>query len=334
MSKKLYLDYKNIISLENLLSAWQEFIIGKKSKKDVIEYSIDLADNILHLHSQLNNFSYQHSTYQDFYIKDPKLRHIHKASVCDRLIHHAIYRQLYPFFSKTFIAQSYSCQINKGTHRALRDFQKMANKVSRNDTKSCWVLQCDIRKFFDSIDHQILLKILKGYIEDQKIIWLLNNIINSFHNKQRKGLPLGNLTSQLFINIYMNSFDQHVKHQLKAKYYIRYADDFIIISKNKEDLISLLAKIQSFLLNDLKLRLHPRKILLKTLSGGVDFLGWIHFSNYRVLRNKTKHRMMRKIKHNAKPESLASYLGLLKHGNSYKIKQELLNNYWINFNNS
>ncbi|MCK9589627.1 MAG: reverse transcriptase/maturase family protein [Terrimicrobiaceae bacterium] len=330
MNKKLNLNYYDIVSPDNLLLAWQEFIVGKKSKNDVIEFSLNLSDNILQLHGQLANLSYQHGGYQDFYISDPKLRHIHKASVRDRLIHHAIYRQLYPFFSKTFIAHSYSCQLGKGTHRALGDFRKMTNKVSQNDTKTCWVLQCDIRKFFDSIDHQVLLEILKDYIEDEKIIRILTNIISSFQGGQGKGLPLGNLTSQLFINIYMNVFDQHVKHRLKAEYYIRYADDFVIMSGDKEWLISTLVKIDNFLSVKLKLQLHPQKVHLKTLASGVDFLGWIHFPKHRVLRNKTKRRMMKKIKNSAKPESLASYLGLLKHGNSYDIRQELLNNYWIN----
>lgn len=330
MKKKINLNYNNIVSPDNLLLAWQEFIIGKKSKKDVIEFSFNLIDNILQLYNKLANLSYKHGGYYDFYISDPKLRHIHKATVFDRLVHHAIYRQLYLFFSKIFISKSYSCQLGKGTHRALNDFSIMVNKVSQNNTKTVWILQCDIRKFFDSIDHQILLEILKSYIKDRRIIWLLSGIINSFHSKKGVGLPLGNLTSQLFINIYMNVFDQHVKHQLRVKYYIRYADDFLIISEDKKYLISLIDKINNFLLKELKLHLHPKKIHLKTLASGVDFLGWVHFPNHRILRNKTERRMMRKIKNNLKPESLASYLGLLKHGNSYKKRQILLNSYWIN----
>jgi retron-type reverse transcriptase len=130
MKKKLVISYEDIISLDNLLLAWQEFIIGKRNRMDVIKFSLSLADNILHLNDQLANLKYSHGPYHSFYVVDPKLRHIHKASVFDRLIHHAIYRKLYPFFSKTFIAHSYSCQTGKGTHRALRDFETMANKVS------------------------------------------------------------------------------------------------------------------------------------------------------------------------------------------------------------
>ena len=330
MRNKLGLNYEDIISLDNLLLAWQEFIVGKKSKTDVISFSLDLTDNILQLHSELAKLEYRHGSYESFYVNDPKLRHIHKASVKDRLLHHAIYRQLYPFFSKTFIAHSYSCQLGKGTHRALNDFHRMIRKASKNNIKICWVLQGDVKKFFDSIDHQILIDILDSYIEDKKIVELLENIIRSFETSNNRGLPLGNLTSQLFINIYMNIFDQYVKHRLKAKYYIRYADDFVIMSENKKYLEDILIDIEEFLVEKLKLRLHPNKVHITALHKGIDFLGWIHFSEYRVLRSKTKRRMMKKINNNAKPESLASYLGLLKHGHSHKIRQELLNNYWIN----
>ncbi len=330
MKKKLVFSYEDIISTDNLLLAWQEFVIGKSNRADVIKFSLNLADNILHLNSELANLEYSHGSYHAFYVVDPKLRHIHKASVSDRLIHHAIYRKLYPFFSKTFIAHSYSCQAGKGTHRALGDFRVMTNKVSKNNTKTCWVLQCDIRKFFDSIVHKILLDILDDYIVDKKIIWLLENIINSFSVKPDKGLPLGNLTSQLLVNIYMNVFDQYVKHELKVKYYIRYADDFVFLADNKEELLSILPKIKEFLSKRLSLELHPHKIHIKTLVNGIDFLGWVHFPRHRVLREKTKNRMMKRIKYHANPESLASYLGLLKHGNSHKVRQELLNNYWIN----
>jgi len=186
MKKKLLISYEDIISTDNLLLAWQEFIKGKKSKPDVLCFSLNLVDNILQLHNNLANQTYQHGGYEDFYITDPKLRHIHKASVRDRLIHHAVYRQLYPFFSKTFIFDSYSCQLNKGTHRAMKRFKYFAKKASKNYSQTLWVLKCDIKKFFDNIDHEILLNIFKEYITDKEIINLLSRIINSFEIKKIK----------------------------------------------------------------------------------------------------------------------------------------------------
>ena len=301
--------------------AWQEFIKGKCSRKDVQEFSLDLMDNIISLHQDLANHTYKHGEYQAFNINDPKPRNIHKASVRDRLLHHAVYRILYPLFDRTFVSDSFSCRVNKGTHKALNRFRSFFRKVSKNNTKTCWVLKCDIKKFFENIDHQILLAILRKYIFDKSIIGLLERIIRSFLSAQGRGLPLGNLTSQLFVNIYMNKFDQFVKHGLRVKYYIRYADDFVILSQDKDMLYEILIKIGDFLSEELQLKLHPNKIFIKTLFFGVDFLGWVHFPDHRVLRTATKRRMISKLKTNRSRETLSSYLGLLKHGNSYKIRK-------------
>ena len=329
MKIQLSHSFEDIISAENLLDAWKEFIRGKRSKIDVQEFGSDLMDNILELHSDFANHIYKHGGYQAFNICDPKPRNIHKAAVRDRLLHHAIYRILYPFFDRVFIADSFSCRINKGTHKAVNRFREFAYKVGRNNTRTCWVLKCDIRKFFASIDHSILKNILANYIPDKDILWLLNRVIDSFEVKPGIGLPLGNLTSQLLVNIYMNEFDQFVKHKLKIKYYIRYADDFIILSENKDWLENLIFKIRDFLNSELKLELHPNKVYIKTSASGIDFLGWIQFSDHRVLRTATKRRILKRIKENPKTETINSYLGLLGHGNTYKVKNYLLKYFGI-----
>ena len=313
--------FEEIISLENLLLAWQEFIRGKRSKKDVQEFEFRLMDNLTLLYCDLASGNYQHGGYEAFNICDPKPRNIHKASVKDRLVHHAIYRVLCPFFDRVFITDSFSCRLGKGTHKALNRFRSFTCKVSKNNIKTCWILKGDIKKFFATIDHQVLKKILTRYISDEKILGLLNKIIGSFYStKPGVGLPLGNLTSQLLVNIYLNEFDQFIKHKLKAKYYIRYADDFVILSADKIWLKNQIRPIEKFLMEKLKLEIHPEKIFVKTLNSGFDLLGWVHFFNRRVLRTKTKRRMFRRIKGNNKPESLQSYLGLLKHGNTFKLR--------------
>jgi len=311
--------------LENLLAAWREFLRGKSKRKDMEQFYLKLIHNLFCLHDELSNKTYKHGEYAAFHIFDPKPRHIHKASVRDRLLHHAIYRVLYPFFDKVFIADSYSCQIGKGTHRALNRFKEFGYKVGKNNTKTCWVLKCDIRKFFTNIDHKILMTILQQYIPDTGILWLLRQIINSFSStRPGVGLPLGNLTSQLFVNIYMNEFDQFVKHKLKARYYLRYADDFMIFSDDRVWLEKQILPIQKFLRNELKLDLHPDKLFIKTLASSVDFLGWVHFSDHRVLRTATKRRMLKRIKENSKQETLSLYLGLIKHGNTHKLRNKIL----------
>lgn len=317
--------YDSIITVDKLLKAWQEFIRDKKDRKDVILLQAKLTDNIFELFNDLKNKNYEHGEYVAFNISDPKPRQIHKATVRDRLLHHLIYQELYPYFDTKFIYDSYSCRVNKGTHKAMDRFRDFHRKVSKNNTRTCYVLKCDIRKFFANIDHQVLKNILSKCLFDTDILWLLGQVIDSFSSNPTGqtcgviGLPLGNLTSQLLVNIYMNEFDQYMKRELKMKYYIRYADDFVILSEDKKYLEKLLIEISDFLTKKLKLKLHPDKVFIKTIASGVDFLGWVHFPRHRVLRTSTKRRMLKNIKENFKEESKQSYLGMLSHGNGYKL---------------
>lgn len=319
--------YENIISLENLLEAWKEFARGKRSRADVQEFELHLMGNILSLHRDLAAKIYRHSPYEAFNISDPKPRNIHKAAVRDRLLHHALYRKLYPFFDKTFVPHSYSCRKNKGGHKALDCFRSFAYQVSRNHTRTVWVLKCDIRKFFASIDHTPLMEILRRSIADEDIRRLLFHIVESFHLTEKGvGLPLGNLTSQLLVNIYMNEFDHYVARQLRFKHYVRYADDFVFLSADRNELVELLPRIRDFLWNELRLKLHPDKISLRTVASGVDFLGWVHFPDHRVLRTATKRRMFRGIREReGKEETVQSYLGLMSHGNTKKLRRKVEN---------
>lgn len=322
--------FDNIISIENLLNAWREFKKNKSNRKDVQEFQLKLMDNIFSLHLDLKNKTYTHSLYTAFKINDPKPRDIHKAEVRDRLLHHAIYRVLYPYFDNKFIYDSYSCRVGKGTHKAMNRFTYFHRKVSKNNTRTCFVLKCDIRKFFASIDHDVLKNILDKYIQNKDTCELLSNIIDSFPFPRSDlggtGLPLGNLTSQLLVNIYMNEFDQFMKHILKVKYYIRYADDFVILSEDKKYLESTLYTIEEFLERKLKLTMHPDKVFIKTLASGVDFLGFVHFPNHRILRTSTKRRMIRTLlANNYKVESVESYVGMMKHGDTYELLKKVQN---------
>ena len=320
--------FEEIISIENLLESWKEFLRGKRGKPDVQEFSLHLTDNIFLLRRELLHHTYRHGGYQSFRISDPKPRDISKASVRDRLLHHAIYRVLYPYFDRKFIADSFSCRKGKGTHKALNRFRSFAYKAGHNHTRTCWVLKCDIRKFFANIDHAILRSILAKHIQDTNALWLLNEIISSFRTplylniagNSEKGLPLGNLTSQLLVNVYMNEFDQFVKHKLKVKWYIRYADDFAIISSDKKELENHLFCIRGFLGQTLKLSLHPDKVSVTTLASGIDFLGWVHFPDHRVLRTATKRRMLKRFCAYPNNQTFQSYLGLLSHGNARKLE--------------
>jgi hypothetical protein len=209
--------------------------------------------------------------------------------------------------------------------------------VSRNNTKNCYILKCDVKKFFDSVNHNILIFLIGEKIKDENAFWLIEEIIKSFSASSDKGLPLGNITSQLFANIYLNELDKFIKHRLKIKYYIRYCDDFVIPSDSEKYLKRLIFKINGFLKEKLKLSLHSDKISIRKYHQGVDFLGYVSFPFHRILRTKTKKRMFRKTEQKVKElklgkiskesfnQAIQSYLGILKHGNSYKIKNKLLN---------
>lgn len=182
--------FEQIVSLENLFSAWYEFRRGKRGRADVQEFERDLEDYLFQLYDDLRCGRYRHGSYQRFHIFDPKHRIIHKATVRDRLVHHAIYRVLYPVLDRSFIFDSYSCRIGKGTHAAVDRLEMFARKVSRNYQKPCWALKFDIKKFFDSVDHEILLNVLRSRLalrQAQGVIDLLQEVVSSFSRQNAVG---------------------------------------------------------------------------------------------------------------------------------------------------
>ncbi|MBI3888455.1 group II intron reverse transcriptase domain-containing protein [Candidatus Nomurabacteria bacterium] len=338
--------FNKIVQPEALFLAWKEFKHGKGSKIDVLMFESELESNIFKLSRDLKNKSYKHGEYEGFYISDPKLRHIHKATVRDRVLHHAIFNILNPIFEPTFISNSFSCRIGKGTHKGIETLRGMLRKESRNNTKTCYVLKCDVRKFFDSIDHDILLAILNKKIKDPNIIWLLENIIESYTSSAsdllgRKGVPIGNLTSQIFANIYMNEFDQFIKHKLKVRYYARYTDDFVIVSRDRDYLLHILDSVNIFLRDSLFLHLHPEKVEILSYIKGIDFLGNIIFSTHTLIRKRTKKRIIRKFEDKIEAyrrgevgkdkikATLASYLGVLSHTDAYKFSIKIKNYFYL-----
>jgi len=173
-SMKIYKNvFENIISSENLFSAWDRFKSDKQKKRDVQRFEWQLEENIFKLHRDLKYHRYKHGAYSSFYIQDPKQRHIHKATVRDRVLHHAVFTVLNPIFEPTFISDSFSCRINKGTHKGIGILDKIIRQVSSNSFKPCSVLKCDVKKFFETVDHKILLNIIGKRIKDDDAMWLL-----------------------------------------------------------------------------------------------------------------------------------------------------------------
>ena len=327
--------FSHITSVENLFAAWREFKKGKSKKSDVVEFSLNLENNIFRLREELLSKSWKCGGYQKFIIKDPKPRIIHKATVPDRLLYQAVYRILYPIFDRTFIFDSYSSRNGKGTHAGIKRLNVFLRKLSHNYTRPVYALKCDIKKFFDSIDHGILLELIQEKVSCPETMQLLEKVIDSFHKILGKGLPLGNVTSQIFANVYMNRFDWYVKKELKIKYYVRYCDDFVILSSDIGNLTKLILLLQKFLDKNLKLELHPDKILIRKFHQGIDFLGAVLLPHRIVVRTKTKRRMIKKstklleefqigrLTKARLNQSISSYLGHLNHVKSRETNHSL-----------
>lgn len=268
---------------------------------------------------------YQPGAYEPFIVHDPKRRQIHKASVRDRLVHQAVVNVIEPLFEPRFIHDSFSCRKGKGTHAGVARLRYFLRKSSRNNSRPAFVLKCDILQFFASVDHAELLDLLSIYVSGKATLNLLAEIINSFSATPGKGIPLGNLTSQLFANVYMHEFDFFMKHHLREKYYARYCDDFVIVSDSRQHLLNLTQLIANFLEERLKLTVHPNKITIRKYIAGIDFLGYVILPHHIRLRTKTKKRMLAKINN----RNLDSYLGVCSHANAYRIRQELITKAWL-----
>lgn len=319
--------FAEIISLENLLVAWLEFRRGKRNKPDVQAYERNLEDNLFRLHFNLKQEIFPETVYEQFRINDPKPRLISKAPVECRLVHHAIYRILYPAFDRTFIFDSYSCRVGKGTHKVFERLTGVARSVSKNYTEPCWALKFDIKKFFDSIDHIILFNLLSDRISDRDLLHLLDEIISSFSMLEGKGMPLG---SQLFANVYLDPLDKFIKHHLRAKHYLRYADDMILLGTDPHELLGYFIEINTFVKEKLKLQIHPNKTTLRKLSWGIDFVGYVALPHYTLPRKKTLKRAQKytllKIEQgpNEVKPSLVSYIGYLSHAHAYAVSRNLI----------
>ncbi len=276
---------------------------------------------MLILQEELLSGEYRHGPYQPFTVFDPKQRRIHKASVRDRMVHQAVVNVIEPLFERRFIYESYSCRVGKGTHAAVRRLRKFLLQASRNHTRTVYILKCDIKKFFASIDHGILIALLRDRICDKQVTAIIDRIIGSFGSNSGSGLPLGNLTSQLFANVYLHELDWFVKHGLKAKYYLRYCDDFVITGESRDHLKELVDLMANFLCFRLALDLHPDKISICSWSQGVDYLGYVLLPHCAVLRTSTARRAVNMVNQ----ENLSSYVGLCRHASAFRLGQLLRN---------
>lgn len=306
--------------MDNIFNVWKKFRRGKANKTDVMKFELHLEDNLFCLFSNLQGFGYKHSAYSFFQVFDNKKRDIYKAKVRDKIIHQIIYDYLLSLFDPEFISDSYSSRLGKGQYKAVGTFRYFI-KLNYARGGPCFVLKCDVKKYFDNIDQELLLKMIKEKINCKKTFAIVEKVVRSYTFAGRgKGIPLGNVTSQIFANIYLHNLDIFVKNRLGCRFYLRYNDDFVIVSDSKQRLEKIRNKVIAFAKNKLFLEIPFEKTSIRKADWGIDFLGFTVLPRAVLLRNKTKN----KIYTNMTWENIHSYFGILKHCNSHNLKTKLL----------
>lgn len=323
--------YPSTYNFKNLYNAYLSAREGKRYRKDVLKFSANLEEELICLQNNLIWKSYTPSPYKEFYVNDPKKRLIMAPAFCDRVLHHAICNVVMPLFDQKFIFDSYACRIGKGTHRGADRLTWFLRKALRQWPK-VYCLKCDIRSYFSSIPHVNLKMAIRKTIRCKDTLWLIDTIIDSLPDGV--GIPLGNLTSQLFANVYLDDMDHFIKEVLRVKYFIRYMDDFVLLLEDKRTLAYYMAEISSFL-SPKGLALNEKTSIFP-ISHGIDFLGYRVWPTHRLLRKSSIRRAKRKFKAFSRrykrgivsrdkiKESLNSWLAHAGYCNSYNARKIIL----------
>lgn len=353
---------KDIFSFGNIYRCYLKCRKNKRNTMNALKFEINAEENILRLEKGLKNKTYHPSRSILFFVKKPKLREIFAADFKDRVIHHILVEYLEPILESVFIYDSYACRKGKGTHRAVMRLQSFIRKVSKNGKVKSYYLQLDIKSFFINMDKEILFGLIRRRTRNKDVLWLTGVIVfhdctgnyilrdkenllstlprekSLFGKENKRGVPIGNLTSQFFANVYLNELDQFVKHRLRCRYYIRYTDDFVLLDNSREKLADWMEEIRGFLESELRLRLNLRGIKLRPVSNGIDFLGYIVRRDYILVRRRVINNMNRKFKYFEQcglkgfnfemleelRSSVQSYLGHFRWANSYRLRENLL----------
>ena len=342
--------YSAICSFENIYRAYQMARRGKRFLPYVVDFERRLEENLLTLAEQLRDRTYKPGRYRAFWIREPKPRLISAAPLRDRVVHHALIDVIEPTIDRSFIEDSNACRRGKGNHAAVDRCQRYLRRFP-------WVLKCDIRKYFPSIDHQILYGLLKRRISDPDVLWLIFLILDTSNKQEpvqdlfpgddlftplqrRRGLPIGNLTSQFFANVYLDGLDRYVKQQLRCKGYVRYMDDFIVFGDSKEELNEVRLKLRRYL-QTLRLRMHERKQEIFPSTNGASFLGFhvlpgtrrllgANIKRFKVRTRKLLRAARRdQLNYATLERSIAGWIGHACHGNTWRLRQDLFRSFGL-----
>lgn len=336
--------YPQIIDFDNLYLSARKAQKGKRFRENVLQFNYNLGTELLKIQQELKDKTYQPGSYRTFHLRDIKSRLISAAPYRDRVVHHALCNIIIPIFERTFISDTYANREGYGTHKALMRFTDFARS-------SRYVLQCDIRKYFPSIDHEILKQLIRRKIKCPDTLWLIDAIIDNSNEQEevnhyfpgddlltpiqrRHGLPIGNLTSQWMANIYLSGFDHFVKEQLKVAKYVRYVDDFSLFSDDHQFLKDARILIEDYLVQ-LRLKIHPIKSQLFETKHGSSFLGFRIFPETIRVRNSNLHRGRKRLRKLQKDyaegkinvedikRSLTSWMAHLEHGDTWQLRKQI-----------
>lgn len=336
--------WTEVVNFENLLVAARQAQKGKRFRDNVLAFNYNLEQELEQIQIELRSQTYCPGAYKTFEVMEPKPRKISAAPYRDRVVHHALCNVIVPIFERTFIADSYANRLGFGTHRALKRFTQFARS-------SRYILQCDIRKYFPSIDHEILKRLLRRKIKCAETLWLIDTIIDNSNEQEpvieyfpgddlltpierRRGLPIGNLTSQFFANIYLNGLDHFVKEQLRATKYLRYVDDFALFADDRNFLADARLAIEDYLAG-LRLKIHPIKSQLFETYIGANFVGFRVFLDYIRVRRDNLRRARYRLRRLQKGytsgcvsfqqlnQSMQSWIAHLKHGDTWRLRQDI-----------
>jgi retron-type reverse transcriptase len=320
-----------------------------------MKFALNLEENLFSLQKQLQDRTYKPGQSIAFIVQKPKIREIFAADFRDRVVHHLLYNYLAPIYERVFIYDSWACREGKGTHGAMLRLRDFEVRLLRQEYSSAvnYYLKMDIKSFFTSIDKQILYDLVMRKVKNEEILWLSKTIIfhdcahdvppkiqsqqslfdklpgdkSLFTANAGKGLPIGNLTSQFFANVYLNELDQFVKHKLKAKYYVRYVDDFVILADDRALLEFYKSAIMAFVEKRLGLRAHPGKSFIRPVSSGVDFVGYVVRPDYVLVRKRVVGDWRRKMElttdDKLRQQALVSYTSHSMWANSYGLRKKM-----------
>jgi len=324
--------FPRVVAFDNLYRAFGGASHGKRDRPEVREFEYHLETRLWEIREELAAGEYAWGPFHRFRVRDPKRREIRAAPFRDRVVHHALFNVLDPIFQRGFIADSYACIPGRGTHRAARRYRAFVRARAGRGYR----VQGDVKRYFASVDHEVLLARLRRRIGDRRMLNLLGTLVTHGAERPGRGIPIGSLTSQLFANAYLDALDHFVKEGLRVRHYLRYMDDFLLLASDRSEARDRLNAVRAFLTARLRLELNPRRVIVAPVGEPCDLLGWVHHADGRSrVRRRSVRRLWRRlpalerrvaageIDSDRARTSVATWFGLATHANAFRLSKSI-----------